>query len=244
METRCGCCDKQLGFMDGKIRVKDGVVCKACWKKAGFIPGTDSPLGQNYNIANINELIRNGKGRLFVARNIKNFGVVIFDDMAKKVVVKGTFNSIFIDYKDIVAAEILENGNSIQKSGIGGAAMGAVLLGPIGAVAGGLMGRKKENVCESLKIKITTKNNISNAIFIPFITAQTKIDGFMYKTNSKNCQEVMSVLEVIISENESDKANSGASSTIADELIKYKQLLDSGAITEKEYNSIKRKLLG
>lgn len=239
METICGCCNKQLGFMDGKIRVKDGVVCKACWKKAGF---NTPALGQNYSVADVNEFIQNGGDRAFIAQNTRNYGPIIFDDISKKVVVKGFLNSTSIDYKDIVNAEILENGNSIQKSGVGGAVAGAVLLGPVGALAGGLMGRKKNNVCESLQIKITTKNNSNNAVFVPFIKTQTKIDSFSYRSDSRTCQEVMSILQVIINEN--SNVESLPSSTVADELLKYKQLLDSGAITEEEYNNVKSKLLG
>lgn len=225
--------------MDGKIRVKDGVVCKACWKKAGF---NTPALGQNYSVADVNEFIQNGGDRAFIAQNTRNYGPIIFDDISKKVVVKGFLNSTSIDYKDIVNAEILENGNSIQKSGVGGAVAGAVLLGPVGALAGGLMGRKKNNVCESLQIKITTKNNSNNAVFVPFIKTQTKIDSFSYRSDSRTCQEVMSILQVIINEN--SNVESLPSSTVADELLKYKQLLDSGAITEEEYNNVKSKLLG
>ena len=34
------------------------------------------------------------------------------------------------------------------------------------------------------------------------------------------------------------------SGSVADELVKYKQLLDSGVISESEFAGIKRKLLG
>ena len=247
MEKTCGSCDKQLGFMDGKIIVQDGVICKACWKKAGFNTITDPALGKNYSVSDINKLIQNGGGKAYITQNTRNYGPIVFDNISKKAVIKGLLSSISVDYKDIISAEILEDGNSIQKSGVGGAVAGAVLLGPVGALAGGLMGRKKKNVCESLQIKITTKNNSSNAIFVPFITAQTKIDSLSYKSQSKTCQEVMSTLQVIINENENEIENvstDSTSSTVADELLKYKQLLDSGAITKEEYNVLKNKLLG
>lgn len=52
----------------------------------------------------------------------------------------------------------------------------------------------------------------------------------------------MSILQVIINEN--SNVDSLPSSTVADELLKYKQLLDSGAITEEEYNALKNKFFG
>lgn len=42
---------------------------------------------------------------------------------------------------------------------------------------------------------------------------------------------------------ESQAAALAAPSSVADELMKFKSLLDSGAITESEYNSQKEKLL-
>ena len=48
---------------------------------------------------------------------------------------------------------------------------------------------------------------------------------------------------MVILEKDDPAPKTTSSNSIADELIKAKQLLDSGAITETEYNALKNKLL-
>ena len=51
-------------------------------------------------------------------------------------------------YSEIVSFELLEDGNSITKGGIGRAVAGGVLFGGVGAIVGGSTGKKKtKGVC-------------------------------------------------------------------------------------------------
>ena len=56
-------------------------------------------------------------------------------------------------------------------------------------------------------------------------------------------RKVLKLCEEIFSERTTIKKVPDASSSVADELMKFKNLLDIGAITEDEYNAKKKQLL-
>lgn len=75
----------------------------------------------------------------------------------------GAQNTNVFDFADLVAVEVLRNGSSVHKtnrgSQVAGAAVGAVLLGPVGLLLGGLTGSKRaiEKV-DRLSLKIFTND--------------------------------------------------------------------------------------
>ncbi|EPZ54444.1 hypothetical protein H477_3583 [[Clostridium] sordellii ATCC 9714] len=50
------------------------------------------------------------------------------------------------NYKDIIEFELLEDGESITKGGLGRAVAGGVLLGGVGAIVGGVTGIEKQTL--------------------------------------------------------------------------------------------------
>jgi len=159
---------------------------------------------------------------------------------------RGTNPQIY-RYSDILEFELLENGSSVTKGGLGRALVFGALAGGVGAIVGGVTGsRKTANICESLSIKITV-NNINNpAIFINLITSKTKMNSSVYKEKYKTAQEALSLLNVICTSAEvaaSAPTDNQQHNSPADEIAKYKSLLDCGAITIDEYESKKKQLL-
>lgn len=80
----------------------------------------------------------------------------------------GQRNLSVFGYSDIVAVEVCRDGRSITKtnrgSQIAGAAVGAVLLGPVGLLIGGLTGSKRvDEKISTLSLKIYT-NDIENPV--------------------------------------------------------------------------------
>lgn len=69
-----------------------------------------------------------------------------------------------------------------------------------------------------------------------------KKSGSIYKSASSIAQDIISILEIISHENEVSK-NSSSSDSIAEEIKKYKELLDIGAITQEEFDAKKKQLL-
>lgn len=67
-----------------------------------------------------------------------------------------------------------------------------------------------------------------------------------YRNDLKTAQEILSFLELIIKDNQqtenTESHKQGADP--ADQIMKYKKLLDAGAITQKEYDAKKKQLLG
>lgn len=61
---------------------------------------------------------------------------------------KGLFSSVMFPkvrrYDEIVSFELLENGNSVTKGGLGRAVAGGLLFGGVGAIVGGVTGEKKQ----------------------------------------------------------------------------------------------------
>lgn len=159
----------------------------------------------------------------------------------------GSKNSVIYNFSDIVDYELLEDGSSITKGGVGRALVGEALFGGVGAIVGGITGRKNQSMCNLLQIKITLNNMTNPAVFIKFIGLPTKKDSLTYKSNFKVAQECLSILQLICKSIEDEKGISYPKevSTIssADEILKFKQLLDSGIVTQEEFDVKKKQLL-
>ncbi len=177
------------------------------------------------------------------------------DTCGKRFKFKGDSN--YHTFGDLVNYELCENNSTIQKGGIGRAIVGGALFGEVGAIIGAQT-RKSQNVVDSLYIRLTLKS--SGMKTITFINSSTDRNGFIYKTARKSADEVLSELDLILSENQSEAIQEAAQpqpsptpvqqpqteqspTLIADELLKLKQLLDMGVLTQEEFDQQKQKLL-
>lgn len=251
LKATCAVCNNEVGLNRFQIANKEWV-CPECFKKAGL--KLTSPVGK-MTPEDIKEAIQQqeiNKDELIAFNPTKKIGPYIeFDDENMKWLIPDGFlgkkkNPKIYCYSDIVDFELLEDGESISKGGLGRAVVGGVLLGGVGAVVGGVTGGKKtKGICSNLKIKITI-NDINNpTVYINFIEKATKKDSMIYKTSYKLAQECLSVLQLICSKQEAEKPiQEVVAISAADEILKFKSLLDSGAITQEEYDAKKKQLLG
>lgn len=107
-----------------------------------------------------------------------------------------------------------------------GAIIGGVLTGGIGAIAGAAIGgRKKDN----------------SVFFLDFKDFETKQEFTVQVKQVNGSVHEVSDFDVAILSMEESKSQSYSP---ADELLKYKELLDAGAINQEEYNLKKKELLG
>lgn len=68
----------------------------------------------------------------------------------------------------------------------------------------------------------------------------------MYNISKTRAEQIISALEIITENKNSIEYTPPTAqiNSLADELLKYKQLLDMGAITQDEFNLKKKQLLG
>lgn len=249
----CLSCGKEMGFFNSKVPVSDGFVCMECWMLAGFKSDMKSLMdAQQYTgnqIKSMNEtLLENVQVSIDTVKNMVPTAIianVLFDDVSQQLAVKSRIPPHeVIRYGQVVNFELLEDGDSVTSGGVGRALVGGALFGTTGAIVGGVTGAKRaKTICTSLKIKVTVRDYKSPAIYIPLIEKQTKTDSPQYKQAYKDAQDILSMLQLIADKNDS-QAQPVPQSSSADEIRKFKQLLDEGIITEDEFSKKKRELLG
>lgn len=237
-ETCCICNQN-----DGKKKILDGVVCDACYSNCVYyIPvfnlksKTSEQIRQamsanehNTELANVYRSTNKIEKYLDVDENNRLWGSPCFS------------THFFFSYDDIISFELLENGNSVTKGGLGSAVVGGALFGGVGAIVGAGAGKKKgRREITEFRIKIITRNQFIPEVYINFLTAgKVMSDSFLYKSYVNSAQSVLSALTIM-----TDKATSGENVSAADEILKYKNLLDQGILTQEEFEIKKKQLLG
>lgn len=133
-------------------------------------------------------------------------GLAIDEPNAKICIASNNCNRIvhrIFDFSDVYSAEIVEDGTSITKtdraSQVGGAVVGGLLFGGVGAVVGGLSG-KKETLRKIKKINLRiTLNDISSPIHdVVFLNTEVKGDSFLYKSASDRARSWLGIMDVVI----------------------------------------------
>lgn len=113
--------------------------------------------------------------------------------------------------------------------GIGRAVVGAAVAGPVGAIMGA-------STAKSETRKGRSKENVSIRFALPL--------GEQVLPVQKYPGGITEFLKECTSGKEKAVQQTTAAGSVADELLKFKQLLDLGAITEDEYAAKKSQLLG
>lgn len=152
-------------------------------------------------------------------------------------------------FSDLINFELYEKNSVIQEGGVGRAIVGGMLFGEVGAIVGAQT-RKSRSVTDALYIRLTLKSSGMKTITF---------------TERQSANEVLSELELIVADNRSDEVQTTPNqqsepqpapppvqqstqaeqspTLIADELLKLKQLLDMGVLTQEEFDQQKQKLL-
>lgn len=256
---KCVICNNEVGALK-RIKLKSkAYLCNNCIKKTGLMNDIDRLM--NLSVEGIKKRIRfhlaDMKNNL---KRVQNFNVthkienyIWFDDNHKWFVVlteqfskKIDKNSYVFKYDEIIDVDVLEDGTSITKGGLGEAIIGGALFGLAGTIVGATC-KETKKICNQLKIKITTRNHDRQVVYIDLISTEIEKDSALYKSILKVEQNILSKFKIIIDQIEQEKVNSTASNndnlSPADEIKKYKELLDLGAISKKEFMDKKKQLL-
>ena len=248
-EKVCAICGKKVSLNYWKTKDKD-IVCGECHKKVvQLVPQLQTP---NLTVADYRSWLARvdeAHGQLDSFHETASVGDYLkIDEDAKQwyIPVKKSKVPVIHSYGDVVSFELLEDGNSIASGGLGRAAVGGALFGGAGAIVGAATGKKKtKGTVTKLQLKVTL-NDLSNPVeYIDFITSEFKKDGFIYKTIESSAQKCLSYFEIMARENDAAQAAAPApAASAADEIKKFKELLDLGAITQEEFDAKKKQLLG
>lgn len=250
----CSICGHELGALSRKIKCADGVICASCWKDMGLSVSMD--VLQNLSSQSVQSIVDFASRQQYLLKNFNSNldignGLAEFDDDHKIMLLSDSFRSVYkienydiFSYDQIVDFEILEDGSSIASGGLGRAAVGGFLFGVAGAIVGATT-RSYKGVCSDLKIKITVKDCIKPSYYITLIKKKTKKNSLIYKTSIRVAQDLASKLQLIVSSLDAENHVGANAQTVdaADEIRKYKGLLDDGIITVEEFNAKKKELL-
>lgn len=83
-------------------------------------------------------------------------------------------------------------------------------------------------------------------VYLPLISKKTKRSSMLYKNTIVQADKILSTLDIMLKETSKEQINIIAENQVfspADELRKYKELLDDGIITQEEFETKKNILL-
>lgn len=229
---------------DGTRKIMEGMVCKECISKCGeFLRTLDSKNTSSESIKQAMCANEINTKNLDIFHSTNHFEKYIsLDENNKLWKVPCSFPNLVFSYDDIISYELLQDGQSITKGSLGSAIVGGAVLGGVGAIVGSNIGSKKtKQVISEYRIKIVTNNICFPEVYINFLaTGKVKSNSILYKAYTGYAQRVLSLLD-IITNNSSLTVDSSTSA--ADEIKKYKNLLDEGIITQEEFDAKKKQLL-
>lgn len=148
-----------------------------------------------------------------------------------------------IPFYEITGAEILMN--EARQNAVGRAIVGGAIAGDVGAIVGATTASKSVN---SLIVRIFS-NNISHPAHDIRLIENKSVDigSKEYSTAITFANNVLASIKSIISNQQSStvqrQAMPQSNTNPAEEIMRYKQLLDCGAITSEEFEQKKKQLL-
>ena len=168
---------------------------------------------------------------------------VLIDENTKRWAVYKSEQSPVYNFKDIVRVELDENGNKyVSQNGVLRAVVGSAIFGGVGAIVGATTATKSHTI-NSLNVIVYTSRISDPVITIPLIISPVSDSSALYSRNKADAIKLVGMLNAIAVQNEPAKAENVSAISNADELAKYKKLLDEGAISEEEYKEVKSKIL-
>lgn len=164
-----------------------------------------------------------------------------------------------ITYRDVLTSEIFVDGETITKtargSQLGGALIGGLALGGVGAIIGGLSGKTKSSEkVKRVDLRITVNDTKSPLHDLNFMDIEGKKDGIVYKSAMEQARHWHGLIAVLIktADNEDERqeriepssnVESSTQTSLADELSKLSDLRDKGVLSDEEFSTQKQRLL-
>ena len=167
-----------------------------------------------------------------------HYGKYYFDGKNKQLLINKISDCERINYSQIISYNIINEGHDKKKKhGITRAIVGGALAGGVGAIVGAVTGGKNYDYVDRLGVNITLQGGDNVEILL--IDATTKVQTLISESH-KILNKIISILDSIIAENNSEKTNNDATS----QLKQLKELADQGVITQDDFEAKKKQILG
>ena len=102
-------------------------------------------------------------------------------------------------FEDLVSYELIVNNQTVVSGGVGQALVAGAMFGPIGAVAGGIVSKRKStSKILDMTLRVTSNDFNKPVIFIDLIRKPVKNTSKEYKEAVENAQRIMGALDVIV----------------------------------------------
>lgn len=113
----------------------------------------------------------------------------------------------YFNFNDVISSEIVEDGHSILKSSrtsqLGSALIGGIALGGVGAIVGGLTGKKKNvDKVKNVDLVVVVNDMSYPSYSVNLLKIEVKKSSFAYRTAAKNAKHWHDIFSIIIKNEE------------------------------------------
>lgn len=237
MSKLCDCCQQKIGFLTGRVKISDGIICSICFTKAGYSTTSFASISKvsTYTLSEINEKIEKHNKYLQYAsefRPSKTVGIIKFDNQQKTFSISSRWESLKLyRYDQIFDIQIIQDENEKVSDNIGSLLLASTIMDPcLSFLAIGLCEKKHTFYCKKLALKVILMNADVQDLYIPFIKAKTKTSTAKYDKAVDLINEALTSFALAV-----NSVNHPVS--IKAEIERYQKLLDYDLISEDEFQT-------
>ena len=184
-----------------------------------------------------------------VGAAIYTLGISVAAEAAYKVATRPEDRVFRFD--ELRGFELLEDDSSVTSGKLGGAIVGGIIFGGVGALVGSSGRRKNKKVIETLVLRIDLTDIDFPCVMVPYITKATKTNSHAYTNAYSDAQQSMASLGIILDKLNSERRQQNAESAVravakspAEQIKDFKELLDMGILSQEEFDAKKKEILG
>lgn len=213
------------GTENADKQIKDGFVCRKCIAESGIL----SLNWKEVSSERIKRCIKataedNERLKTFSAdRKVDKYFLVDLQHHLWKL----PKIEIAFPFEYLVGYEVIENGHVLNEEGM----FGKVI---------------SQKVIKELRVKLITKHERFPEVHINLlVNGNIKSNSMLYSIHQGTLQRILTELTLIKNENDQKEVqNRMSEESEIDEILKFKNLLDQGIITQEEFEFKKKQILG
>jgi hypothetical protein len=256
----CGVCGREVGTKEKRWTTKDGFLCPDCQKPFGILNGSKAFVKYSSeqlkemktNRENLNNLLSKNRelynsftktriieNTLFIDDTKENW---YFDSGKNGIIdINGNIPVPYVfNFSDVLGVYTALGGKTIKSTsstrkekGVRNAIAGSLIAGNTGALLGGML---------SKTTTVTQATEFQN-VYVNVIIDATQEPISMPYPNENAAEKVRLVLASMINDAIEESPQADSKISTADEIRKFKALLEDGIITEDEFIAKKKQLL-